>query len=140
MRRQGGHLRRRQTQNVGVANSCTADWSDPSAGCRTLALPIPCDDGSVCTTTDLCKNATCAGTAIVCDDNNPCTTDTCDPIKGCGAKTAPDGTPCGEGGVCTAGTCSLGTSLNPAPSCLAILTAAPKSASGLYWLDLDGSG
>jgi hypothetical protein len=42
---------------------------------------------------------------LECDDQNPCTVDTCDAVKGCGFKPAPDGTACGSGKSCAVGIC-----------------------------------
>ena len=51
----------------------------------------PCDDGSACTVGDMITLAcTCAGEAILCDDNDPCTTDSCNPLSGCVFTPSPD--------------------------------------------------
>ena len=62
---------------------CTKDGCDPSAGCTHTAAAGACDDGSKCTTGDVCKGGVCTGGAKVCeceidkdciaiDDGNPC--------------------------------------------------------------------
>ncbi len=68
----------------GDGNLCTDDSCDASTGCVNLANAATCSDGSVCTLSDACSEATCkAGTAQSCDDSNACTIDSCDAIKGC---------------------------------------------------------
>lgn len=42
-----------------------------------LAEYTPCDDGLACTTNDMCDEAMCVGTPVVCDDGNECTKDSC---------------------------------------------------------------
>ncbi|MCB9786498.1 MAG: hypothetical protein H6744_07365 [Deltaproteobacteria bacterium] len=76
-----------------------------------------CNDGSVCTTTDVCDGSGgCAGTlTVVCDDPDPndCETVACDPKLGaCVATRRADGAVCTDhdacttGDVCKSGTCS----------------------------------
>jgi hypothetical protein len=97
---------------------------------------LSCDDGTVCTKGDVCAGGKCAGQTVSCDDGNPCTKDSCDAVKGCGYSAEADGTVCGSGGggICASGTCSLGSSLNPASSCQQILSTLPASKSGVYFL------
>ncbi|MSQ84560.1 MAG: hypothetical protein EXR77_17050 [Myxococcales bacterium] len=120
--------------------TCTVHWCDPAKGCQALAIPGPCDDGTACTNGDACSGGTCSGKPLVCDDGDACSADSCDSKTGCTYSAAADGTPCGGTGTCSSGKCSLGTAPNPAPSCLAILKAAPKSPSGAYWLDPNKTG
>src|SRR5262249_19864248 len=66
-----------------------------------------CDEGSACTTGDVCAGGVCAGTPITCSDGNPCTTDSCNPASGC--VFANNTNPCDDGNACTSGdTCALG--------------------------------
>ncbi|MDP6942937.1 MAG: hypothetical protein QF464_02210, partial [Myxococcota bacterium] len=81
----------------------------------------PCDDFSVCTTTDYCLAGQCAGITPGCDDGNPCTSDVCDPEAGC--EYGPlSGVPCDDKNACTIedscleGLCSGDT--NPSCQCL----------------------
>ena len=69
----------------------------------------PCDDGSVCTTLDLCSDGECEGAGVIdCEDDNLCSDDYCHPTAGCQHSVAPNGTPCGEAGwVCLLGQCLL---------------------------------
>ncbi len=121
-------------------NFCTTDYCSADAGCQAIFNTLPCDDGSACTSSDVCGQAICKGTTIACDDGNPCTMDTCDKGKGCAYPAVGDNTPCGLAGICVSGQCSVGSSLNPAPSCLAILQTLGKAAKdGVYFLDPDGA-
>ena len=43
-----------------------------------------CDDGSVCTGSEICQAGFCIpGTPLTCDDGNVCTVDSCDSVLGC---------------------------------------------------------
>jgi hypothetical protein len=108
----------------------------------------PCSDDDECTNTQ-CDGGVCTVTTQVeCpdEDQNECTIESCRPDQGC-TVTNKLGTPCDDGdpctvddkcneGVCIAGTlsCALGTQENPAANCKALLTAAPATPSGLYWI------
>ncbi|TNF24284.1 MAG: hypothetical protein EP329_25160 [Deltaproteobacteria bacterium] len=85
---------------------CTDDGCDVSTGCfhGPAAGEVPCDDGDRCTADDRCVAGVCdGGTGVVCDDGNPCTEDACDPVDGCVASPAIDGTACDDGSPCTSG-------------------------------------
>ncbi|HYV20572.1 MAG TPA: protease pro-enzyme activation domain-containing protein [Verrucomicrobiae bacterium] len=81
-------------------NACTDDVCDPQTGCSHGNNSNPCDDGSACTTGDVCSGGTCSGgLPISCDDGNACTLDVCDPnnpVNPCGHTFAPVGTACGD--------------------------------------------
>ena len=83
-------------------NPCTADGCDPDLGC--LYTPMDggaCDDGSGCTTDDVCTGGACQGVPkIDCNDGNPCTLDACDEITGACVFT-PNESPCDDGNPCT---------------------------------------
>ena len=93
------------------ANPCTTDFCDP-AMCVCVHVPIPgctpcfapdgtpCDDGSLCTTGDVCLGSVCTGASRACDDGNPCTTDTCNPANGW-CVYAPGNAACSDGNPCT---------------------------------------
>jgi kumamolisin len=69
-------------------NPCTDDVCDPGTGCSHVNNTSPCDDGSACTTNDVCSGGTCSGgLPVSCDDGNACTTDVCVP-------STPSGDPC----------------------------------------------
>ena len=99
-------------------NQCTQDGCDPDTGCT--AAPLnghPCDDGSICTTSDHCQAGQCTGTAVSCNDGNPCTDDICDPLDGCQYPEA-DGTPCNDGNACTdQDQCVAGICMGQASKC-----------------------
>jgi hypothetical protein len=83
-------------------DKCDGTVSDYTKACLHEPFDGPCDDGSKCTSGDLCKDGTCAGAEIKCDDKNPCTIDVCDTVKGCTYKLAPGGvTKCDDGLSCT---------------------------------------
>jgi len=108
----------------------------------------PCSDDDECTFT-ACESGVCAVSGKVeCpdDDLNACTIESCRPDQGCTITNAL-GTPCDDGdectsgdkcneGICIAGTlsCAIGTQDNPGVNCKAILTAAPETPSGLFWI------
>jgi len=66
---------------------CTIDTCDALGDCDYDQAPFgtPCDDGNVCTATDICFfGGDCAGLApLNCNDDEPCTADSCDPVAGC---------------------------------------------------------
>jgi len=62
----------------GVCDPLSAVCSPPAPLTAT-----PCDDGSACTTEDMCHTGVCSGAFLDCNDDSPCTMDTCDPESGC---------------------------------------------------------
>ncbi len=66
-----------------------------------------CDDGDVCTISDVCTSGECGGQTLGCDDGNPCTADICGP-DGCLYPAVPTETPCNDGNSCTADTVCTG--------------------------------
>ena len=79
-------------------NPCT-DSVCTAGKCGFANNVAPCDDGSMCTSMDVCAAGVCGGAAVVCDDKNGCTDDSCDPKQGCLA--APNVAPCDDGDMCT---------------------------------------
>lgn len=91
----------------GVGDACPPDaFAPPSTVCRdavgacdvaescdglAAACPPdagldgdPCEDGSVCTSADVCVAGSCVGGGpLDCDDGDPCTADACDASNGC---------------------------------------------------------
>jgi hypothetical protein len=73
-------------------NTCTADSCDGQAGCRTIDLSAPCDDGQSCTVNDACIDGVCSGAVgCLCSDGDgdgfaDCSSGACDP----------SGLPCGD--------------------------------------------
>jgi len=91
---------------------CTTDVCDPLLGCQHVdADGEACQDGSGCTTGDMCEAGVCvAGTPVNCDDGNVCTKDGCDPVVVCthailDAVVCDDGLACTVGDLCSSGTC-----------------------------------
>jgi hypothetical protein len=124
-------------QTVLLAGGYTA--IAPTSMVETLALRGPtCDDGNACTTTDVCTNGTCGGTAVTCPADQCHNAGTCVPATGCPAATSkPDGTACNDSNACTqtdtcqAGTCVGGNAVTctAQDTCHAAGTCAP--ATGL---------
>lgn len=100
-------------------NECTDDacvvFENGGAACVWTAVSgtVPCDDGSACTSNDVCANKVCAGTGTDCDDGEVCTTDSCNAAGGCtntpNAATCDDGVPCTINTQCANGACGGGT-------------------------------
>jgi len=85
-----------------VAESCPGG----SASCPTngyVANGTTCNDSSACTTSDVCTNGSCGGTALSCNDGVSCTSDSCNPATGCVYSNLSSGTTCDDG---NASTCS----------------------------------
>ena len=88
---------------------CTTDACNQASGCGHSKNAAPCDDGNLCTTKDACSGGACAGSVPPnCDDGKPCTQDTCAVQVGCTHTTMVDGSSCGSGGTCKAGSCAAG--------------------------------
>jgi uncharacterized repeat protein (TIGR01451 family) len=127
--------------NCNDNNPCTDDSCNPASGCVHANNTAACDDGSACTTGDVCSGGACVGTPVVCNDgnacngvetcnpatgcvagtplncndNNPCTDDSCAPATGCvhvnNTAACNDGNACTSGDVCSGGTCA-GTAIS----------------------------
>ena len=64
---------------------CTVDGCDPGTGlCDHVARHngADCDDGDLCSESDMCQGGICDGAPVDCDDGDPCTVDTCLPTLG----------------------------------------------------------
>jgi hypothetical protein len=71
---------------------CTDDSCHSIFGCQFFHNEAGCDDGSVCTTADVCTEGSCVGTSPQqCDDDDPCTLDSCDSVGGCSNIPNPEG-------------------------------------------------
>ncbi len=142
----------------------------PDTGeCSLVPTPqATCDDDNLCTVGDFCDQGQCVGASeLICDDKNACTDDSCLPGQGCtfspangasctddgnactedvcsgGACThpgKPDGTPCGAGMACDAGSCKPSS----APLELAGGLNSPWNLavddSNVYFVENDSSG
>ena len=65
-------------------NPCTDDWCEGDLGCHHAYNSLPCDDGDLCNTGDVCVVGVCVGIGVVdCDDGDVCTDDACVPAAGC---------------------------------------------------------
>ena len=98
---------------------------------------MACNDGLVSTSTDVCADGACVGTACAtgladCDGNrtNACEVDTRTSGQHCGAC----GNVCAQGLFCVAGACT------PPRSCADLLARNPATMSGTYAIDPDGAG
>lgn len=115
----------------GVDDDCdgSTDCADPDC------LDETCDDGSACTTSDVCTgDGTCAGSAITCDDGEACTADSCDPATGC--TFTPTDAACDDGIFCNGpdrcgedGACSVHGPLPCASFCNETLGTCDACAS-----------
>ena len=99
-------------------NDFPATWGYDCYVCERNA-PVPCNDGSACSTQDVCDaTGKCVGALpLKCDDANVCTADSCDPKVGCVHMPVTVTTPCDDGNACTdkdvcgtgTGKCAAGT-------------------------------
>ena len=132
---------------------CTDDLCDPTDGCKNPFNTAACNDGDLCTLSDVCGEGTCAGTPKVCDDGNPCTTDLCNAAGLCQSPPMPEGALCGDKLYCLAGDCApcplfneavLNTWMDQIGGAEAALTDVvqfpDKSYLGVGWGDSNGWG
>ncbi len=99
------------------ANPCTSDSCDPAAGCVYSVNKNPCDDGDVCTVSDVCDKGSCVpGAPLKCDDANLCTDDSCAKDSGCvhaaNSAACTDNSLCTDGDKCVAGACVPGKTVS----------------------------
>ena len=71
-----------------ASGPCTVGFCDRTLSpylCASTPQPngAECDDGNVCTVSDVCVSGSCTGMLVSCDDGDHCTEDQCDPYKGC---------------------------------------------------------
>ena len=91
-----------QCHDAGTCDTMTGICDNPEKSDYT-----PCDDNSVCTSTDVCLLGVCTGTSpIDCTDPNPCLTGQCDSMTGC-YSVYNDGASCDDNNDCTTGTTCL---------------------------------
>ena len=96
-------------------SACSVEFCNATKKCdiKSAIDGVSCNDGLVCTGTDVCKGGACAGTVKDCSDNNVCTDDKCEPSKGVcfwvnNAVGCEDGNPCTSNDHCSGGKCSTG--------------------------------
>ncbi|MBI1825572.1 MAG: hypothetical protein HY287_13160 [Planctomycetes bacterium] len=101
------------TMNCDDDNPCTDDFCNPETecGCYHVNNTRPCDDGNICTTSDICSGGICVGGPLLgCNLGTVCTTGTCRPDTGCtyayNSVTCDDGNACTAYDVCSNGICS----------------------------------
>lgn len=85
-------------------NVCTDDVCNPASGCVHSNDDVkPCDDGIACTSQDHCSAGRCVGSPYTCDRPDQChqSTGTCNGDGTCSYESAPNGTVCDDGDVCT---------------------------------------
>ena len=103
-------------QDCANDNPCTDEICDPQSGCLSTPNTLLCDDGDLCTESDICQAGVCVGSLILCEDDNPCTDESC--VPGIGCQTSNNSAPCDDGDACTtgdqcgAGQCQSGTATN----------------------------
>ncbi len=91
-------------------NPCTDDWCEGDQGCHHAYNSLPCDDGDLCNTGDICVVGVCVGIGVVdCDDGDVCTDDACVPAAGCvhvdNTAACDDGDACTPLSSCQGGDC-----------------------------------
>ena len=89
-------------------DACLANVCSPADGqCKPVPSNggAPCDDGSACSKSDVCKAGICQGGPVDCDDGSACTNDSCDPLTGCVHQQAN----CADGNGCTLDACDAKT-------------------------------
>ena len=90
---------------------CTSDTCIEPSACVYTAISGPsCNDGNVCTLTDICQTGACTGSnPKVCNDGKVCTDDSCDPTTGCkytnNLAGCDDSNPCTTTDLCQNGVC-----------------------------------
>ncbi|NUO53649.1 MAG: hypothetical protein HOV80_32780, partial [Polyangiaceae bacterium] len=108
-----------QCHAAGSCNPATGMCSNPNAPDGTS-----CNDGNLCTQTDSCSAGVCGGgNPVTCAPLDQChVAGTCNPGTGtCDNPTAPNGTTCNDGNLCTqtdtctAGSCGGGNPVTCAP-------------------------
>lgn len=86
---------------------CTDDMCSEATGCESTFNEAGCDDGDPCTIDDTCGAGTCAGSALVCDDQLFCNgVESCDTETG---ECVPGEAPVPDDGLdCTEDSCDEG--------------------------------
>ncbi|MBI3834995.1 MAG: hypothetical protein HY287_11760 [Planctomycetes bacterium] len=99
--------------NCNDGNSCTMDTCSNGV-CGHENHAGFCDDGDLCTVSDVCVGGICTGIPINCGDGNDCTTDTCQTgncVHTSNSNPCDDGNACTSNDICAGGTCN-GTSIS----------------------------
>merc|ERR1711963_1054122 len=86
-----------EDDSVCVARECNAE----TGKCDPVYTDASCDDGSLCTRSDVCREGECVGTLAVTCPEKTCFVGICDPKSGnCNYEPTPD-TTCDDGNSCT---------------------------------------
>ncbi len=88
-----------QCHTPGACDPATGACSDPA-----VADGSPCDDGTLCTRTDVCLGGTCSGhDSVMCEALDQChAAGACNPVTGmCSTPAVTDGAGCDDGDLCT---------------------------------------
>ena len=88
----------------------------PESGCTYQNVEGPCEDGNLCTISDLCQGGQCQnGPQKECDDDNACTDEYCDLSSG-NCVFEYNESPCSDGNACTElDICANGSCLGAVP-------------------------
>lgn len=96
--------------------ACSVGTCNPTTGaCVADVVPdgTTCDDGDLCTTTDICVEGSCGGRDVTCT-GDACNTSACNPATGaCDLTPRPDTSPCSDGDACTDGDLCFGGTCTP---------------------------
>ena len=108
--------------NVSCDDGDLCTHSDFCIEGQCVGIPVDCDDGDVCTINDRCNATTgqCEYDPFDCDDSNECTSDVCLDMGGamCFHKNINDGHYCDDGDLCTDhDTCIEGECIGIPKSC-----------------------
>ncbi len=126
----------------GQCEACSIKKGAPADGVCSRLTGSQCDDGDPCSLKDTCgADGVCGGAPRDCEPLSEChEAGACDPATGlCSSPRRPDGSACGERGLCSEGRCvttestTSGGSLLPSPvapvSCGCRTKGAPSSAA-----------
>ena len=93
-----------QCHATGTCDGTTGRCSDPSK-----PDGVACNDGSACTSNDVCTTGVCGGRQYSCVSANPCMAGACNGDGTCSNVNVADGTPCSA--LSSSGTCGSGICL-----------------------------
>ncbi|MFT7580023.1 MAG: hypothetical protein ACI9MR_001690 [Myxococcota bacterium] len=103
------------------SNPCTTDSCDPGSGCVNAFNSDPCNDDDACTTGDSCRQGSCGGDVVMCDESqdSDCRANLCDPVTGQCKMSNYDGSLCNDGMLCTnSDTCIGGACIGITVTCI----------------------
>ncbi|MFT5432184.1 MAG: hypothetical protein ACI9OJ_002882 [Myxococcota bacterium] len=103
-------------------NPCMACQPTISKEVWTASSGLSCNDGDLCTKSDVCQSGVCKGQAFSCDDSLSCTTDVCNGSGGCNY-------PLAAGQCLISGVCYANNQSNPSNSCQRCSSGTPTAWS-----------